>query len=503
MTTPTTPATQASPLRTIVGGLGWNSANQVVSVLVNLALTPLLVHRLGLAAYGTFAVVSSFRGLLSNLDGGLGPASSRYLAVYAGAGDRRRASALLVTTSCLLVLVLGAVGAVAAVLAPQLTLVLHATPHLRGQAATLLQASMPLLVASALQAVLARAVVAEHRWRFMSATSIAALAVYAALAVLLTGGRRGIMGLFWANVGMQATALAATAVGARHYLAPGLLGLLPGDELRPLLRYASRVQAAALSSSLGVEVDALLVGLLFPVGDVGLYSIGYNFATQLSNLPQNAVGPIAVTLSRTFGQEGLHGTLTTFARLQRLWVRAVAAFCVVGAVAAVVAIPHWLGRAERTAGVVAGVLLAGQAVQLLGTVMGELSKSVERPGLESRYLAVGAVVNVALTIPLALAIGMLGVPLGTAAGAVVSTLYFLHLAHREISVDLPSFLSEVPWGAVAVATVVTVALELLADRIAPTGVAGMAVCAVPAAVGLAAYGAVVLSRRARPSLGTA
>ncbi|MDA8035294.1 MAG: polysaccharide biosynthesis C-terminal domain-containing protein [Actinomycetota bacterium] len=151
----------------------------------------------------------------------------------------------------------------------------------------------------------------------------------------------------------------------------------------------------------------------------------------------------------------------------------------------------------------AGVLLAGQAVQLLGTVMGELSKSVERPGLESRYLAVGAVVNVALTIPLALAIGMLGVPLGTAAGAVVSTLYFLHLAHREISVDLPSFLSEVPWGAVAVATVVTVALELLADRIAPTGVAGMAVCAVPAAVGLAAYGAVVLSRRARPSLGTA
>ena len=76
--------------------------------------------------------------------------------------------------------------------------------------------------------------------------------------------------------------------------------------------------------------------------------------------------------------------------------------------------------------------------------MAEFGKSANRPGLESRYLGLGMVVNIAFTIPLAFTIGMLGVPVGTALGLIASTLYFLHIARREIDPGLRSFLQTFP-----------------------------------------------------------
>jgi len=486
------------PIGQILSGLGWNTGGQVVNVAISLGLTPFLLERLGVDRYGLFSLLSSFRGFLSNLDGGLGPAAMRFFAIKAGAGDRRGTSSLLLTMLCLLTVVTGAMALVAWILAPELVTLIHTSPTLRHSAVHLLRLFLPLGVVAALQQAVTRIISAEHRWGYLGAMGLVAGLVYAGLAALLVEQGYGLLGLFWASLGAQAVLLVGSVLGARRQLVLSAFRLMPRAEVRELLRYSRRVQIAAVASSFNYEIDSLLVALLFPVRFVAYYSIGTNFSNQLIALPTNAITPIGVALSRTFGRSTLKETVDEFTRLQRLWVRSVAAFPLIGAATAYFAIDRWLGHADHLAGVVAAILLIGQTTSLLGLVMDNFGKSVNRPDLESRYLGVGVAVNLAVTIPLALTIGMLGVPAGTAIGMVISSAYFLHIARRELSPDLRSFVADIPKVALGLSVCVTLLLELPAFAIAPTGVLGLLVCAVPAGVGLGVYGLASTVRRARP-----
>jgi O-antigen/teichoic acid export membrane protein len=102
------------------------------------------------------------------------------------------------------------------------------------------------------------------------------------------------------------------------------------------------------------------------------------------------------------------------------------------------------------------------------------------------------VINVALTLPLAFTIGMLGVPIGTALGLIASNLYFLHIARREIDRKLRSFFADIPRLAVILGVVTTACLELPAYMVAPRGAAGLIICAIPALIGLGVYAVVVM-----------
>jgi O-antigen/teichoic acid export membrane protein len=479
----------------ILRGLSWNTASQVISVLVYLGLTPFLLHRLGLAAYGTFALVSTFWGLLSNLDGGLGPCATRYFAVFAGMKDRQSTSQLLVTMAVMMLLVVGAVAGTGAVIAPQIAVLLHAEVHLRHEAVVLIRLLMPLLVFSAFRLLITRVVMAEHRWAYFNVSSTASLLAYAGVAFVLVERGGGLVALYWASVAREVVMFLTSVIGARRYLSLTAMRLMPWSRVWELLNYAGRVQVAEVASSFSFEVTALVVAFLFPVSDVGLYAIGVNFSSQLASLPMNAIGPMSVTLSQAFGRNGLGGALAEFVRIQRVWVRAVGAYCFIGAASAIFAIPRWLGPKEQLAGFVAAILLIGQGVEILSEVMANLGKAVNRPGLESRYLSAGVAVGVALTVPLALSIGVLGVPIGTAVGTVVSTLYFLRIARRGISPGLRSFFADFPLVAAVMSVLVTALLEVPAYRLAPSGPAGLLCCGVPSLAGLVSYALVTIGPR--------
>lgn len=471
----------------IVRGLSWNTAAQAASILLNLGLTPFLLVRLGVDRYGVFALIASFRGLLSNLDGGLGPTSYRYFAVHAGSGDRRSTSTLLATMLVLTAIVVGIVTSGSGLLAPGIMSLVHASPELHRAGAVLLREFMPIMFVGSLRAMFQRIVMAQHRWAYFNATGTISQVVYVVLAFVLVDEGRGLTGLVLASAGGEAFLVVASIAGAWRYFDLPEMRLCGRSELRELLRYSSRVQIAEVASSFNFEIDALIVGLIFPVRDVAFYSIGSNVAAQLAGLPGNALPPIGVTLSRTFGASTLRATLEEFVTIQRLWVRTIAAFPLVGAVAVLFGVDRWLGPQARLAGVVAAILLVGQSPLLYSGVMDTLGKAANRPGLESRYLGVGMAVNLPFTVGLAFGVGMLGVPIGTALGQLASSVYFLRIARRQIAPDLRSFVPEFPVVAVLVAVATTAALEIGAYAIAPRGAAGLVVCAVPAALALVLY----------------
>jgi O-antigen/teichoic acid export membrane protein len=485
-----------SPLRTIVAGLSWNLVSLVATTATFVLLTPFLLLHLGVERYGVFSFVSVVRGLLSNLDGGLGPCADQFFAMYAGSGDRRRTASFLLTVSLLVTPVVCGVAALGFVFAPQLMSAMHTSPVLRGEATALLRAYMPLLVVGALRSMLGRVIQARHAWRYANVSATLASLLFAATAAILVALGRGLMGLFWSSVVLESTMFLLYAIGAGRLIRLSDLRLVPKDELKQVLRYSIRVQYAEIASSLGNEVNALAVGLLFPVRYVAYYGIGTNFASSLAGLPMNAYLPVAVTLGRTFGKEGLAATVREFAQLQRLWVRAFAAYPLIGAVAAILAVPRWLGPGEHAAGWIASISLVGMLPGTLSSVMAALGKAVNRPELESRYLASGLVVSLTVLVPLARAVGILGVPLAALLGQWASNAYLIRISRRIIQPQLRSYLAEVPLLAIVFGVAVTTLLEVLLSPVAPRGPVGLVISALPALLGLLAYASVLGDGRA-------
>ena len=102
-------ASGGAPMRAkrLLTGLGWNTAGQLLVVGITLGLTPFLLHHLGATQYGIFVLVSSIRGFLSNMDGGLGPTGTRYFPVYVGRGKVENTTRFLLTMMTLVTIIVG------------------------------------------------------------------------------------------------------------------------------------------------------------------------------------------------------------------------------------------------------------------------------------------------------------------------------------------------------------------------------------------------------------
>ncbi len=444
--TPTESSMQPSRL---LAGLGWNTVGQFLVVGISVGLTPFLLHHLGPTQYGIFALVSSTIGLLSNLDGGLAPTGSRYFPVYVGRGDVAATTSFLLTMLTLVVIIVGAVTTTMILVAPAVvgvfahgsSLASHShelAGHLH-ETVQLIRFLMPTLFVAAICTPIQRLIMAHHRWAFLNYTQVIAVVVYAATAVGVSFATSGPQCLIWATYAQQAIVLITAAWACRRYISLKRLRWLPISEVRQILSFGGRVQIAALASSFNFELDALLVGFLFPVRYVAYYSIGANFSQQVSNMPVNGLNPIMQEIGRSYGRSGKEGVLRSFPDTQRMWVTALGIFPVAAAFVGWFGIRVWLGHGAQLAAITAVLLVIGFAPLLFNAIVDVTAKVVGMPEIESWYLGIGVVVNVACTVPLALGVGVIGVPLGTAIGQVISFAVCIYLARKKIGKQITPF----------------------------------------------------------------
>ena len=239
-------------------------------------------------------------------------------------------------------------------------------------------------------------------------------------------------------------------------------------EVRHILRFGSRVQISAVASSFNYEIDALLVGSLFPVSNLAYYSIGVNFSQQILNMTSNALNPIVQDIGISFGREVNkafcgHSPVSNArgsppSEFSRWWPQSR-----VGSASA------WRMAGSQLASATGVILVLGFAPLLLNAIVDVTAKVVEMPEIESWYLGIGVVLNVACTIPLALGIGVLGVPLGTSIGQVMSFAVCIWLARRKIGKEITPFFRDLSYVPVLVAIAVAIACEWAFSDSLPRG----------------------------------
>ncbi|WDV55944.1 polysaccharide biosynthesis C-terminal domain-containing protein [Streptomyces coeruleorubidus] len=478
----TTPAPLA---RRLFSGMGFSALAQAAPLLTNLALTPYLIGQLGLDRFGVWSLILVFLATLAVLDGGVGASLARFHAYHGARGDREGTGRLVVGSLTVFVGLGALVTGLGALLAPVVVSALDVPPHLSGEAEQLLLALGPLLTL-ALAANSAIALLqANARFAGLAAVSGGSCLVYAVAVVTLIGSGPDLPLLALLTAGRYLlTTVGGLWLGARHIRIRR--PLMPRSaERREFVGYASRMQLSGFTVFLNGEVDAVVIAALLPVRYVGIFAVGYQAATALRSLPLYAFPPILTRMTHVYARHQLPGAVREFHAMQFRWLPAVLTYGAVTTAAVGLAVEVWVGPELALSGAVAAVLLAGYAVQVACTGMRTcFVRAIGRPGLETRYSWFSTAVNLALTVPLTIAFGVVGVVLATSVGIMAGSLYFVVLCRRLA--DLREQHLPKRWvPATALAVITAVLGDLLVLQLGWHGALPLLLAGLPVPAGLA------------------
>ncbi|MBC2900023.1 lipopolysaccharide biosynthesis protein [Streptomyces cupreus] len=475
-----------TPARSLFSGMGFSALAQMAPLLTNLALTPYLIHQLGLDRFGVWALILVFLTTLTVLDGGVGASLARFYAYHGARGDRE-GTGRLVVGSLVLFLGLGAlVTGLTVLTGPALVSALDVPPRLAREAQQLLLALGPLLALALASNSAIALLQANARFRSLAAVSGGSCLTYAvAVVIVVDRGQDLPLLAVLTTIRYLLVVVGGFWAGARH-IRIGRPLLPRPTERRDFAGYASRMQLSGFTVFLNGEIDALVIAALLPVRYVGVYAAGYQAATALRSLPLYAFPPILTRMTHVYAARGLAGAVREFHVLQSRWLPAVLTYGAVTTTAVGLAVQVWLGTELALSGAVAAVLLAGYAVQVAFTGMRTcFVRAVGRPGLETRYSWCSTAVNLALTVPLTLLFGVVGVVLATSIGIMTGSLYFVVLCRRLAHLReqrLPK-----RWLPATGLAVITAGLgELLVLRLGWHGALPLLLAGLPVLVGLGA-----------------
>jgi O-antigen/teichoic acid export membrane protein len=479
--------------------IGYNGLAQVAPMVVTLALTPVLISRLGIDRFGIWSLAVIAMSTITSLDGGISASLARFFAIHAAHDDRKETRRLLAGSLVFFTLFGLALTAVAFVVAPPLVGLLHVPTSLENEAVWIFR-WLPLLATLALAADGAAALLQGHGdFREFAVASSVSAGVFAVSVLVLVQSGAHLRELF-AAAALRYVAMGAVGlILARRHLELGRPLLPSRSTVREVGRYSSRMQVAAMTGFVNAELDAFVIAAFAEVRYVGLYSIGLQAASAARSIPLYAFSPLLTRLTTTFRREGRASARRDFELLEERWLPSVLGYGVLALSAIGFSVTVWLGEDYVLSGVTAVVLLSGYIVHVAFTgIRTCYVRAVGRPGLEARYSAVWTICNAALTVPLALLAGMVGVVSATAATGMLASLYFVFLSRREerLPLVLPS---KRWWILAATAATLTVAGEIAVLRTDVHGFVGLAMTGVPPLVALAIVAP--LARQRLPVLG--
>ncbi|MFI6132820.1 lipopolysaccharide biosynthesis protein [Micromonospora sp. NPDC051141] len=462
----------ASPAATIGGRVTRNTASmlasRVVMALAGLISVPVVYQHLGPREFGAWIVLASLLSMAALLDLGLGSALVREVARAQSPADRdlvRRLLGLGLGWAVLLgLLTLGVLGACW----PWLTGLLR-LGELAGEAWHATLWMIVGLVASAVELPWRAVLEGGQRYGSLATIGAGTAVLGAALTILvvrLDGGITPLAASAAATGAIRTTLLAAAARRRRPELGPrwGRVGL---DDVRRISGYGLRVQVSSGAAVVNVELDRLVLGGVFGTAVAG----GFDLGARLLNLLRLPPGFALIVLfpaavARTVAQgtgwlERFHLSAT------RYFALALAPATAALMVSAEPLVRLWMGHPIPWAAASIMTLAPAYAINLIAGATTVVARAEGRPGLETRYVLLSVILNLALTVPMLWLCGPLGVTLSTALAVTLSTGYFLFHFHAATGRPLAA-LVRVVWPPIAAATAAGL-IAAMASRFLPDG----------------------------------
>jgi O-antigen/teichoic acid export membrane protein len=276
-----------------------NWASFVIGVLVNLVVSPFIIHSLGDGAYGAWVLLSSLVGYLGLLDLGTRGAVTRYVATY-HAAHRHEDAGRIASTALVLFGGLGLVAIVASVL---LALLLNHAFQVPAELADVARIAVVLggvtVAVSLVSGVFGGIVVGMQRFDSLHGVNIVLSLVQAVAIVLVLHAGGGLVGLALVQLGVSVLRGAATArLSCRVYpelaVRPKSWSLL---HLREIFSFGTSSAFLNAAASVINYANMLVIGAFLPVGMITFFAI----ASTMTDHVRAVIAGISQTLTPMAG----------------------------------------------------------------------------------------------------------------------------------------------------------------------------------------------------------
>jgi O-antigen/teichoic acid export membrane protein len=436
-------------------------------LVLTIVLTPVILHYIGTAEYGIFALAMVFVSFLGLIDFGMGPVVGRFLAASLATSNYVEARSVL-GTGIVVYSAVGLVGALTAAVFGVLLVprILSLSPELEDTAAFVMSVAGLGFLASALLNPIGAIPSALQRFDVAATARVISTSLGAVATVLVLWLGFGVRGLIIVTV-MQSALMLALVARARR--------LLPEVPLRPawhpaLLRKMTSFSGYSFVSNLAgsflFQIDKFVLGALTSVSVVTYYVVPSNLAQRLHAGVARLTG-IALPVSTDLHARGEDEALRTFyVRATRVVALVNVSFAVPGFIFAREILLEWVGPEFATTSFETLRLLILTYVALSLTALPYyFTLGVGRPQVSAWFNVVTAVINLVLIVILIPPYGLIGAAVAYLASTVTVPFLILFVERRVLelkSSPWPSLLARLLFVATG-QTVICLLLRPLAD----------------------------------------
>jgi O-antigen/teichoic acid export membrane protein len=394
----------------------WNAAGRGLPLLLALALTPVLVHQMGIDRWGLFTLALALVGVFGVFDLGVGAALTRALSARIGEGKMAGAAELAGAAIGALALVSCIVAAIAFFAMPLLIeRVLNTPPALQAEALAafrVLCVAAPLVVVNA---ALWGALAAHQRFREANLVTIPVSIFYYLGPVLTLLVWQSLVGVMLALVACRLANTISYLWLARRDM-PGLWLRAPRWALvGPLVRMGGWMSASGILTQALLYADRFLIGALLTLAAVAYYATPLDLVMRMWILPVAVAQALLPAMASAYATHA-PATAGLLRRGALLTLAVVLPACLLLVATGPWLLRLWLG-AEFAAGggEVLRILAVGIFFSCAAFAPGALLDAIGRPDVNAKWQLAQAALFLPLSALLLLRFGIEGAAVAWAA----------------------------------------------------------------------------------------
>lgn len=430
-----------------------NAAGWLLPVVVALIATPWLLHELGAARFGVWAMCVLVASLLPTLDFGYGVAAIRDMAREADPAARRRVASELLTIGLLTGALFAAVVALGRGGIARWLNFDAAVPTDEGREVLLLLA--PWVALGCVNAALAAPARALERFGALAAIGITSSVALWGISIAFAVGGMKLSALMLVGIVVQAAV--AVALSLLYRKTAGSWPA-PARRLHTLLR-SSRFAGASFANSVTslatYHADKALVSAFIGPAAAGLYTIVANVANKLLGLIASLAGVIYPRVAGHEGRGDIAATAALYAVASRIALNVTLALATLGVVLADRFLRLWLGSVVTSELVTAfRLLIVAYVIASSAVVASNVLSGRGNARRGAWFAALGGAITLCAGLLLIPRWGLVGAGLAALLGMSQAAAFDLWV-RRELIASHPGLKAwRRPWHGWAVAVVV-------------------------------------------------
>lgn len=419
-----------------------NMINMLFSLIIGLVYIPILVKYLGDSEYGVYTLAMSLNAFLSILDLGFGNALVRYTAkVRAQGKEEKDLIGMFLLFYSVISLIAGIIGAVL-----YFNIESFFSTSLTKTEVTTLKAVFLIMLLNTVMtfptSVFSSVIRSHEKFVFANAINLLKNIVNHVLMIVLV-----LVG--FKSISLAVISLASTIVSALiniFYCYKKIkisIGFKPFEKsfYREVAVYSAFILINIIVDQLYANTDKIILGKVCGSFAVAVYGVGVTFQQYYQQFSTSISGVFLPHITKlSVGDNAKENMSSTFIKVGHVQLVILSLIAVGFAVYGKTFIELWVGKTYQDAYFIALLIVIPALIPLSQNIGVSILQAMNKHRIRSIMYVSIAIVNVVLSIPLAIKFGGIGSAIGTAIGNVLGQILFMNWFYwKKIGLDIPTY----------------------------------------------------------------